>query len=89
MPNREPYPSSLTEAEWKLIEPLVPGPKLFGRPARYPKRAILDAIFYAVRTGCAWRLLSDTFLPWQAVYKAFSRSAAVGGRCQGAGRFLT
>ena len=71
MPNREPYPSSLTEAEWKLIEPLVPGPKLFGRPARYPKRAILDAIFYAVRSGCAWRLLPHDLPPWRIVYYYF------------------
>ena len=71
MPIREPYPSSLTEAEWKWIEPLIPGPKHFGRPARYPKRAILDAIFYAVRTGCAWRLLPHDLPPWRIVYYYF------------------
>jgi transposase len=56
MPTQEPYPSSLTDAEWNLISPLIPGPKLLGRPPRYAKRAILDAIFYAVRSGGAWRL---------------------------------
>jgi transposase len=45
MQNRDPYPSSLTDAEWRMIEPLVPGPKLFGRPPRYKKRAILDRAF--------------------------------------------
>ena len=68
MPIDESYPSSLTDAEWKVIEPLVPGPKLFGRPPRYKKRAILDAIFYVVRSGCAWRLLPHDLPPWRIVY---------------------
>jgi transposase len=71
MPTHELYPSSLTDAEWKVIEPLVPGPKLFGRPARYSKRAILDAIFYVVRSGCAWRLLPHDLPPWRIVYYYF------------------
>ena len=71
MPNQEPYPSSLTEAEWKLIQPLIPGPKLFGRPPRYSKRAILDAIFYVVRGGIAWRLLPHDLPPWRIVYYYF------------------
>lgn len=71
MPTQEPYPSSLTDAEWKLIEPLVPGPKLFGRPPRYTKREILDAIFYVVRGGIAWRLLPHDLPPWRIVYYYF------------------
>ena len=71
MPSQDPYPSNLTNAEWKLIEPLVPGPKLFGRPPRYPKRAILDAIFYVVRGGCAWRMLPHDLPPWRIVYYYF------------------
>jgi putative transposase len=71
MPTQEPYPSSLTEAEWKLIEPLVPGPKLFGRPPRYTRRAILEAIFYVVRGGIAWRLLPHDLPPWRIVYYYF------------------
>ena len=51
MPTREPYRSNLTDAEWKLIESLIPGPRLFGRSSRYSKRAILDAIFYVDRDG--------------------------------------
>ena len=71
MPDQEPYPSSLTAAEWKLIQPLVPGPKLFGRPPRYSKRAILDAIFDVVRGGIAWRLLPHDLPPWRIVYYYF------------------
>jgi transposase len=71
MPTQEAYPSSLSEAQWKWIEPLVPGPKLFGRPPRYTKRAILDAIFYVVRGGIAWRLLPHDLPPWRIVYYYF------------------
>ena len=67
MPIQEPYPSSLTHREWKLLEPLLPEPRLFGRPPRYPKRAI----FYAVRSGCAWRLLPHDLPPWRIVYYYF------------------
>jgi putative transposase len=71
MQTQEPYPSNLTDAEWKLVEPLIPGPKLFGRPPRYTKRAILDAIFYVVRSGCAWRMLPHDLPPWRIVYYYF------------------
>ena len=71
MPDQQSYPSSLTEAEWKLIKPLIPGPKFFGRPPRYPKRAILNAIFYVVRGGIAWRLLPHDLPPWRIVYYYF------------------
>ena len=37
---------------------------------------MVNACFYALRTGCAWRLLPKTFPPWQATYKSFSRWAA-------------
>lgn len=47
--NQEPYPSDLTDSEWTLIEPLIPGPSRLGRPPRYTRREILDSIFYIVR----------------------------------------
>jgi putative transposase len=66
-PERRPYPTDLTDAEWAILEPLVPPPKSGGRPAR-ERREILDAIGYVVRTGCAWRYLPHDFPPWQTVY---------------------
>lgn len=50
------YPSDLTDEQWALVEPLLPrarvGPK-GGRREKHPRRRIVDAIFYVVRTGCA------------------------------------
>lgn len=71
MPTKEPYPSDLTDAEGKLLEPLLPGPKKLGRPARYRRRLVLNAIFYVVRSGCAWRLLPHDLPSWRLSYYSF------------------
>jgi transposase len=42
-----------------------------GRPPKYPRREVLDAIWYVARTGIAWRLLPHDFPPWQTVYSYF------------------
>jgi transposase len=68
------YPSDLCDAEWELIEPLLPparsGGPMGGRPAA-PLREVVNAILYVVRTGCAWRQLPRDFPVWQTVYGYF------------------
>lgn len=69
-----PYSTNLTDAEWDLVADLFersPGQR--GTPAHYSRRELVNACSYVLRTGCAWRLLPETFPPWQAVYKAFAR----------------
>jgi putative transposase len=73
MKPRKPYPTDLHDKEWDLITHLVPAAKPGGRPEKYPKRAILDAICSILRGGCAWRLLPHDFPPWQMVYQYFWR----------------
>jgi transposase len=68
MEPRKPYPTDLNDKEWDLIKHLVPDAKPGGRPEKYPKREILNGIFYIVRGGCAWRLLPHDFPQWQIVY---------------------
>ena len=50
------YPSDTTDAEWQLIEPLLPIPacetSTGGRPEAHERRAIVDAIRYLVDNGC-------------------------------------
>jgi putative transposase len=65
------YLTDLSAAEWHRLQRLVPGPKPGGRPLKYPRRAILNAIFYLVRAGCPWRLLPINFPPWKIVYHYF------------------
>jgi len=54
---RKAYQTDLSDAEWSCLEPHLRAPKADGRPRLYPLREIFDAIFYVVRSGCAWRLL--------------------------------
>jgi putative transposase len=61
-------PVALSDAEWALVAPLLPPPQRVGRPRTHPRRALLDAIFYLVRTGCQWRLLPQEYPPWRTVY---------------------
>ena len=71
MSARRPYATDLSDDEWKILEPLVPGAKPGGRPRVHERRELLNAIFYVVRGGCAWRLLPHDFLPWQTAYHYF------------------
>jgi putative transposase len=73
MEPRKPYPTDLSDKEWDLIKHLVPEAKPGGRPEKYPKREILNGIFYIVRGGCAWRLMPHDLPPWQIVYQYFWR----------------
>ncbi len=65
------YPTDLTGAEWAILESLIPAPKLGGRPPKWTRRTICDAVFYIVRAGCHWRLLPQEFPPWKTVYHYF------------------
>jgi transposase len=71
MNTRKVYSTDVTEKEWQRLEPLVPAPKPGGRPAQYPRREIVNAIFYVLRTGCSWRLLPHDFPPWRIVFYYF------------------
>src|SRR5258708_38760131 len=68
---RKPSPTALSDKEWALLEPLVPAVKSGGRPARWERREIANAIFYVARSGCTWRQLPHDFPPWQTVFYSF------------------
>ena len=44
-----------------------------GRPRKWPDRLIADAVFYVLRSGCAWRMLPREFPPWSTVFCRFRR----------------
>ncbi len=66
------FASDLTDAEWTVLEPLLPRPTGIGRPPEWPLREIVNAIFYVLRGGIAWRLLPPCFPPRQTVYGWFA-----------------
>jgi putative transposase len=68
---RKPYPTDLSDEEWKYIEPHMPTPKGHGRPRIHSLREILNATFYVLRSGCQWRMLPHDFPRWPTVYHYF------------------
>jgi putative transposase len=68
---RRPYPSDVTDSQWRLIAPLIPPAKPGGRPRGHEMREVLNGILYVVRTGCSWRQLPHDFPPWETVYRYF------------------
>ena len=57
------YPSDLTDAEWALIEPVIPPAKHGGRRREVNIREVLNAIFYVLWTGCQWKALPKDLPP--------------------------
>lgn len=45
---RMPYPSDVTDEEWAILEPLIPGERPGGRPQEIDRREILNAILYVM-----------------------------------------
>ncbi|WOE62254.1 IS5-like element ISWpi1 family transposase [Wolbachia endosymbiont of Drosophila aff. chauvacae BK-2020] len=69
---RKKYPTDLSEREWARIEKhFRVSYKKGGRPPKYSKREILEAIFYVLRTGCQWWYLPNDFPLWKTVYEQF------------------
>jgi len=62
------YNSDLTDAEWQIIEPLLPGPKPVGKEREVDLREVFNAIFYRADNGIKWRALPHEFPAWQTVY---------------------
>ena len=83
------YPgSTMTDGQWALLAPLLPAAGSTGgrggRPEKWDRRLVLDAIFYLVRGGIAWRALPADFPPHQTVYALFRRWTRARACCRNA-----
>lgn len=70
---RKPYCSDLTDAQWAIVEPLIPPPKLGGRPRIINMREVINSLLYLNRTGCQWDMLPHDLLPKSSVYDYFAQ----------------
>lgn len=72
---RQQYDSDLSDEQWKLVRDLIPKPRrdevFGGRPAKYDRREVLNAILYVTRSGCQWRMLPHDFPKWKTAYDYF------------------
>lgn len=70
---RKAYATDLTDAQWALLDPLIPQPLPGGRPAEIERREMVNGILYVLRSGCAWRHLPHDLPAWGTVYSSFRR----------------
>jgi putative transposase len=68
---RKPYPTDLTDEQWKLVEPMLPRAKPGGRPRKADLREVVNALFYLVRSGCQWRMIPHEFPRWRTCYNYY------------------
>ncbi len=71
MTPRLPYDTDISEQQWQLLKPHLPEAKTGGRKRTTNLREVVNAIFYILRAGNAWRLLPHDFPKWQTVYGYF------------------
>jgi putative transposase len=74
----ELYDTDLNDEAWALVAPILPAARPGGRPRTTNLRAVINAIFYLLRTGCQWRLLPHEFPAWGTVYHYFRGWEAAG-----------
>lgn len=65
------YASDMTDAEWELIEALMPARSRLGRPRSISLRVIMNAVLYIAASGCQWRALPKDFPPYSTVQYYF------------------
>lgn len=68
----------LTDEQWEMIEPLVPGRE--GDPGAHgaDNRRFVNAVIWIARTSAPWRDLPPRFGEWNSVYQRFNRWAKAG-----------
>lgn len=73
MSTRSPYPTDLTDAQWVVLEPLLPAPATTGHPREHDLREVVNALLYMDHTGCQWRAVPHDFPPWSVVRYYFDQ----------------
>ena len=73
MDDRKAYPSDVTDAEWEILEPLIPAISEEAVHVKYTRREIVNGILYVLRSGCPWRLVPHDLPDWGALYYYFRK----------------
>ena len=74
------YASDMTDAEWGLIERLLPRANRRGRPRRTDLRSVVEAVLYILSTGCQWRALPTSSALFDVKVTFTRGEIQVGGR---------
>lgn len=73
MEKRMPYPSDVSDDEWAFVAPYLALLREDAPQRKYPLREVFNALRYAVRTGCPWRMLPNDLPPWPMVFQQTQR----------------
>ena len=73
VPQRQPYPTDLSDEQWELIKGFVERRDSTGRPTELDLRQVLNALLYIARTGCQWRMLPHDLPHWASVRYYFDK----------------
>jgi len=76
--SRTGYLSDISNREWEIARQYLPQKGKLGRPQRYHRRAVMNAIMYVTKTGCSWRDIPNDLPPWRLVYHYFASWQKVG-----------
>jgi transposase len=68
------YPSDLTDAEWELVQPLIPPAKRGGRRREVDVREVVNGLLYVLSTGCQWRAVPKDLPPKSTLFSYFDLS---------------
>src|SRR4028119_972084 len=71
--SRKVYKTDMTDAQWQILEPLIPPAKPGGHPRTANMPEVVNGIFYVLRTGCSWEMLPHDLPPYSTVYFYFRR----------------
>jgi transposase len=73
MPERKPYTSDVSDAEWAFCAPYLTLMKESAPQRAYPLRELFNALRWFVRAGCPWRILPNDLPPWQTIHQQTMR----------------
>lgn len=68
---RKPYRTDVTDAQWEIMNVLLPAPKSTGRPRKVDLREVVNTLMYQARTGCQWDMLPHDLLAKSTVWDYF------------------
>lgn len=75
---RRPYPSDVSDWEWSFAAPYLTLMDVDAPQRKYGFREMFNALRWMARAGAPWRMLPNSFPPWELLYRQTRRCLAAG-----------
>jgi transposase len=73
MPNRNPYPSDISDEEWAFVASYLALMREDASQRNHDLREVFNGLRWVVRTGSPWCYMPHDLPPWEAVYQQTRR----------------